>query len=530
MNKPNGWKLTLGAMLLALATTGEMGYAAGNPPGADYEYHVQQGDSLSKLTQDVLESNTGWSKVAKYNNLPNAHLLYPGEVLHIPFAWLKNYPADAHIETVSGEVRLNGNPAKVGDAVSGQAVLVTAAGGGARMRLPDGSTLNVLENSNIEAKEITRKKNGDFFKTAFKLVSGRIDAIKNAFPADRSPLLIEGMHGTIGVRGTHFRMAQQGNNTLAEIEHGKVGFGAGKRAVALSGGQGSVADGVKPAAVIPLLAAPAVMNLPEHFENILVRVDLKEMKGALAFRGEVAREEDFASILAQDTYKGTQVRIANLEDGVYWLRVRAIDAHGLQGLESRTRLVLKAHPVAPLLMGTNNIELLHGVQPDFSWAEVGEAQSYRFQIARDREFKDLALKQDDLQAPRFSLLPGQNLQIGEYYWRVASVRGEADQGPWSDVRRLRVLPVYAPPPAPAFGKGRMVASWEAQPAQQFEFQMASSKDFSDIKLNLPLKEPKIDMEMPAAGKYFVRIRTIEADGYVGPWTPAQSFTVPPASK
>ena len=66
-------------------------------------------------------------------------------MLHIPYAWLKNSPAAAHIETLTGDVKLNGNPARVGDAVSGKAVLETQAGGGARMRLPDGSTLNVLE-------------------------------------------------------------------------------------------------------------------------------------------------------------------------------------------------------------------------------------------------------------------------------------------------------------------------------------------------------------------------------------------------
>ena len=520
----NTLKLTLGVMLFALGALNSTSYASGTPSAADYAYHVQPGDNLSKLTRDVLESHTGWDKVAKYNKLPNAHLLYPGEVLHIPYAWLKNSPAAAHIETLTGDVKLNGNPARVGDAVSSNAVLETQAGGGARMRLPDGSTLNVLESTHIEAKEITRKKKGDFFNTVFKLVAGRIDAVKNAFPAERSPLLIQGMHGTIGVRGTHFRMAQDGDNTLAEIEHGKVGFAVGEQAVALSGGEGSVADGVKPAAVIPLLSAPVVMNLPGQFENILVRVDLQEMQGAQAFRGEVAREEDFANILAQNTYQGTQVRIANLADGTYWLRVRAIDVHGLQGLESRTRFVLKAHPVAPLLMGTNDVELAHGIQPDFSWAEVDEAQSYRFQIARDQEFKDLALKQDNIKATRFSFAPGQNLQIGQYYWRVASVKGEADQGPWSEVRKLRVLPDSAT--APALKPGRMIASWQDDATRKFEFQMADSKDFSDIKLNLTLNEPKIDIEMPAVGKYFFRIRTVDADGYIGPWTPTQSFVSP----
>lgn len=519
----NAMKFTLGAMLFALCA---VSYAEESTTAVDYTYHVQSGDNLSKLAHEVLDGKVGWSNVATYNKLPNAHMLHPGEALHIPFAWLKNYPTAAHIETLTGDVKLNGNPAKVGDAVSENDVLETAVGSGVRLRLPDGSTVNVLERSNIEAREISKKERGDFFHTVFQLVSGRIDAIKNAFPAERSPLLIQGMHGTIGVRGTHFRMAQEGNATLAEIEHGRVGFDAGKRTLALSGGEGSVADGVKAPAVIALLGAPILLDLPERFEEILVRVNLQKMVGALAFRGEVAREEEFANIIAQDTSDGTQLRITNLEDGTYWLRVRAIDARGLQGLESRTRFVLKAHPIAPMLMGPNNNGKVRGVAPEFSWAEVDEAQSYRLQIARDAEFKDVVLKQDDIKEPRFSFAAGQNLQSGEFYWRVASVRDESNQGPWGQVRKLRVLPLSAPPPAPAFTKGRMAVSWQAEPGQTFEYQLASGKDFSDIKLSLALTEPKIDMATPVPGKYFVRMRAIDADGYIGPWTPVQNFTAP----
>jgi len=517
-------KVVLSAMLLALSAVYGVSYAEQATPAIDHEYVVKTGDSLSKLSHEVLDGNIAWSKIAKYNKLPNAHLLHPGETLHFQFGWMKNYPTEAHIETLAGDVKLNGIPAKVGDAVSDHAVLETASGGSARMRLPDGSTLNVLEKSNIEAQEISKKEQGGFFRTIFKLVSGRIDAIKNKFPAERSPLQIQGMHGTIGVRGTHFRMAQDGNITLAEIEHGEVGFEAGKRTVALSGGQGSVADGVKAPEVIPLLGAPVLMNLPERFEKILVRVDIEPMQGAQAFRGEVANEEEFANIIAQDTSEGTQLRIPNLQDGTYWLKVRAIDERGLQGLESLTQFVLKAHPIAPMQMGPNNNGKVRGVAPQFTWTEVDEAQRYRFRLARDAGFKDVVLTQEDMTATSFT--PEKILPVGEYFWRVASVRGVADQGPWGDVRTLRVLPPSAPPPAPAFTKGRMAVNWEAEPGQTFEYQVASSKDFALLKINLSLAEPKIDIKMPPPGKYFVRMRAIDADGYIGPWTPTQSFTAP----
>lgn len=521
-------RVVYGAVMFALLAGGQYSYAAEMPPAPDYVYTVQPGDSLSKLTHEVMDGRTSWSKLAQYNKLPNAQMIMPGEVLHIPFPWLKGIPTEAHIDALAGEVLLNGKAASVGDAVTSSAVLKTAEGGSVRLRLPDDSTVNVLENSGVEAKEISRKPQEGFFMTVFKLVAGRIDVIKSKFPADQSPLLVEGQHGTIGVRGTHFRMGQQGANTLAEIEHGKVAFDAGKRSLALSGGEGSVADGVKAPTVIPLLPAPVVQAIPEAFDQPTVRIKLQELKGAQAFRAEVAREEEFASIVAQGTHKGTQLRISSLPDGTYWLRVRGMDKHGLQGLEAHAKFVVKAHPVAPLLMEQNDIELLHGVEPPFNWAAVEEAQGYRFQISRDPDFKDVALKQDDLHEAHFSLGAGVNLQVGEYYWRVASFNGDV-QGPWSEARKLRVLPPFAPAPAPAFSKDRLVISWPAVAGRTFEYQIATGKDFAGAGQPQKLADAKIDIAMPAPGKYFLRVRAVDSDGYVNAWDPLQSITVPAAN-
>lgn len=508
--------------LVAAAVLCAMSVVSHSAGAEDFAYRVQQGDSLSRLTHEVMDGRTPWSKLAEYNKLPNARVIKPGDVLHIPFPWMKNLPAEARIDALAGEVTLNGKPASAGDAVGSNAVLKTAAGGSVRLLLPDGSTMNVLENSRVEARQISRKQQEGFFYTVFKLFSGRIDAIKSKFPPDHSPLMVEGQHGTIGVRGTHFRMGQEGANTLAEIEHGQVGFEAGKQTLALSGGEGSVADGVKAPAVIPLLAAPALPELPEYFEQSVVRISMQEMKGAQSYRAEVAREAEFAALVSQGTHKGGQLRIAGLPNGTYWLRVRAIDSHGLQGLESQAKFVVKSHPAAPLLMEVDGIELLHGVAPPFNWTAVDEAQGYRFQIARDREFKDLALKQDDLREPHFSL--GANLQVGEYYWRVASISGEV-QGPWSEVRKLTVLPDYAPAPAAMFGKDRLVVSWPAMAGQSFEYQLASGKDFAAAGQPQKLAAAKLDVAMPAPGQYFLRLRVVDADGFVNAWEPLRSIIV-----
>lgn len=515
-------KVKLGFLLAGWVMATSAVFAAENK---DFAYQVKQGDILIviAIATELLDSPSRWGEVAKYNGLQNPNLINPGKVLHIPYKWLRNLPAEAQVESVTGVATLNGQPLKPGDRVASGTRLATGKGGAVRVNLPDGSTLDLLENSDIEATQLTTKKQGGFFSAMFRLLSGRIDASKKKYPDGQAPLLIKAAHATLGVRGTRFRMGQEGEVTLAEIEHGLVGFEAGASTLALAGGQGSIADGIKAAAVVPLLPPPVFVDLPERFEQLLVRVNLAEMKGAQRFRGEVASDEGFVRIVAQAASEGTQLRIPDLADGIYWLRVRGVDARGLQGQEASTRFVLKAHPVPPMLMGPANNGKVRGEPPKFAWADVSEAGHYRVQLARDRQFKDLVVDHNALSA---AFSPEQTVAVGEYFWRVASVKGDNDQGPWGDVRMLKVLPPTAPPQPPAFTKGRMTSSWEAEAGQTFEYQLAHDKDFTKPVLSLVLPAPKVDIAMPEPGKYFVRLRAIDADGYVGPWTPAQSFVTP----
>ncbi len=519
-------KVTNTAILLAALLASSLSYAASPQTQPEYLYTVKPGDNLSTLSSQLLDSQKRWSEVAAYNKLKNPQIISPGQVLHLQLPWLKAVPAEAVIESIQGEVKLNGQPAKVGDKVATGANLESTAGASVRMTLPDGSTLNMLENTQLQAKELGRKPMGDYFSAVFRLVTGRIDALKKKYPDGQSPLRIQAMHGTIGVRGTHFRMGQEGENTLAEIEHGLVGFEGDKtsQVLALSGGEGSIADGVHAPATIELLPAPQFLTVPERYENILVRIDLAELAGAVGFRGEVAEDEAFSKLIAQANADGQQLRIPDLQDGTYWVRVRGVDSHGLQGKEATLGFVLKAHPIAPMLILPANNGKVRGVAPQFAWNQVGEANRYHFQLARDSQFKDVVQDVNNIATAEFT--PDTTPALGNYYWRVASLRGEADQGPWGNARVLQVLSPAAPPSPPAFPQGRMVSDWDGEPGQTFEYQLSVKKDFSTIALNLKLDSPKLNIAMPAPNQYYVRLRAIDADGYVGPWTPVQSFLTP----
>ncbi len=71
--------------------------------------------------------------------------------------------------------------------------------------------------------------------------------------------------------------------------------------------------------------------------------------------------------------------------------------------------------------------------------------------------------------------------------------------------------------------------WSAgSPGQHYEFQLAKDTEFENIVIDTRLSEPQLTLRRPESGFHYLRIRTIEADGYVGPYGPVQRIDVPPA--
>ncbi len=318
-------------------------------------YTIQAGDNLNTLSARFLDHVTRWNDVARRNKMPNAHLLRIGQKLFIPYAWLKNEPAQAHFTAVSGDVRLENRPAKVGDTFSSGAQIITGAGGAAQLKLPDGSVIAVLENTLLQATHIEQKPKGVFYNSRFYLDQGRIDAVKVKYADGQAPLSIQGKHATIGIRGTHFRAGQIGSHTLAEIENGLVHFSDEKTAphakaappLALEGRQGALADGVNDATAVELLPPPDFSTLPASLPPNAAHITLPTVTGATGFRGELALDAQFTQILTFVQSDSHHIVFSGLADGNYYLRLRAVDVQGLQGQENITQLTIKTPPYIP---------------------------------------------------------------------------------------------------------------------------------------------------------------------------------------
>lgn len=422
-------KKSLG-LLCALMLLSPMAHAV-EAAQADYLYTVQPGDNLSTFSQNILDTTKRWPEVAKYNKVKNPQIITPGQVLRIQLPWLKNYPAEARIESINGTVTLNGQPAKVGDLVAQGARLETAAGASVRLSLPDSSSLSLMEKTQLEASELGKKKQGNFFSSVFRLVTGRIDAIKKKYPDGQSPLRIQAMHGTIGVRGTHFRMGQEQGNTLAEIENGLVAFGdeAVAPAIALAAAQGSVGDGVHAPVMIPLLPAPQFPDMSQDFPPHAMQLSMPALPGAKAYRGELAADAEFAQLLAPVSADSDLIKINGLAEGQYWLRLRAVDEHGLQGMTATTHFVVKKHAAQPAvkiaLMPTSLSFAGHRLHIDWQ-GEPG--LNYQCQMSANHQFDfplvDIIVKNNELSIPK--------PDAGQYWVRVRAINVEGVKGDWSE--------------------------------------------------------------------------------------------------
>ncbi len=362
---------------------------------------------------------------------------------------------------------------------------------------------------------------------SIRLLKGALDAIvtPSKEPGARFEVHTEQAIGAI--RGTEFRVGADGSATRNEVLKGAVEvYGRNRtQSVMVERGFGTVVDATqKPLPPARLLGAPDLSSIAALQERVLVRLRFAALPGAAAYRVTLSRNADFSSIVRQDVIAGAEARYSDLPDAQYHVRVRGIDANKLEGLESTASFRLKARPEPPFTSAPALRGKVRGLTAEFRWSNAAEAASYRIQIARDAAFADLLLDRP-VRADRFT--PEDGLKPAVYHWRVASVRADGDQGPWGDAQQFTMLPPPPAPEPPAVSDGKVSFSWSSEPGQTFLFQLARDAAFSDMVQSMELKAPTAEIAGSAPGRYFMRYRATDPDGFVGPFSSAQGFEVPP---
>lgn len=82
-------------------------------------------------------------------------------------------------------------------------------------------------------------------------------------------------------------------------------------------------------------------------------------------------------------------------------------------------------------------------------------------------------------------------------------------------------------PPPQITEQHLQFSWPAEPGQTFEFQMARDEAFTLDLTALKTALPQAQVNRPQrGGRWWVRTRATDADGYVGPYSTPQVLTLP----
>ena len=523
-------------MLLAGAGLGMPNLSAANPAD-DYVYTVKQGDTVIGLSQRLLTDPVKWREVATYNRMANPNAISPKQVVRVPLAMLRGAPATTTLSGVEGDVKVStggsapASVAALGTALAEGATVVTGKNGYATLKLADGSTVRVQADSQVQVSRLHNYAEVGILESTFMVVAGRVESlIAKISGSNQARHNVQTRLGNMGVRGTAFRVTMDNNTnqTRSEVLDGVVavsGADATTEGKRLTAGFGTIVDASKTVSdPIALLSAPQTARLPSLMERTLLRFSLPVVDGARTYRAQVARDKDFNGVVAELVSASPEMRFTDIADGSYFLRVRAVDARGLEGKDATHAFTLKARPEPPLISVPAAKGKVRSKEVEFRWAENAEAATYHLQVARDAGFKSLAYESIAVKGAS-AIAP--NLPLGDYFWRVASLRKDGDKGPYGDVSSFALLAPPAQPELPSTSGDTIQFRWAGEPGQKFEFQLADNAQFTKPLVSRSLDKPELDLPRSGPGTYFMRLRAIDPDGFVGPYTSPQRFSIAP---
>ena len=504
----------------------------------DWIYTVRPGDNLWDLTEKHLTHIRYWKKLQELNAIEDPWHMLPGTRLKIPLRWMRLQPATAKVVAVLG-------PATVLQARGGQSVgvnkgmelrvgdrLLTGPDASATVEFGDGSRMLIAPESEVHFDMLRAYGVSGFVDTRVRLRNGRTEHKVTPRYGPNSPRYeIFTPAASTAVRGTNYRIGtfEAGESVATEVLDGRVGVMAAEKQQLVNEGFGVVTQkGLPPSKPARLLEAPNLQDLQVEFERLPLRLELPAIKGASAYRVQIAETDRFDALRYDSLVDKPYVRGVDLPDGTYVLRMRGVDDSGLEGLDGYHKFVVDARPEPPVLLEPPEGALISRDSWVLEWAEPEGAVSYHLQVANSPTFTNLLIEVEGIQENRYVLSEG--LEPGIYHWRVATLDRSGEKGPFGDPQRFKRLAAAPATEPPSIAEDQVVFRWSAGlPDDSYEFQLARDRQFNQIIEETVVSEPTHSMLRPESGIYYLRVRTLDADGDPGPYTKPQRLTIPVAS-
>ena len=503
-------------------------------------YTVTPRDTLIGLNRTLFAAPDAWKDVARINHLPDSNRINPGQVLLVPARYLHNKVVPALLVSAFGDVRIAGRPAAAGAALNVGDTIRTGESSTAVVQLADGSHVKLApdtegrldEQRRFQIKATAAAIDDGLVAASLRLLSGSIEVFASKVLRAR-PLEVSTPTAVIGVRGTTYRVrndvtpasaaASAVNASATEVLEGKVHAQVGSaaaQAVDVPANFGAPLEAGKKPLVLPLPPAPDLSALPVLFDHLPIRLHLA---GDMPLRVQVANDAAFDHIqLDLHVAAGDDVRIAQLADGPWHLRVRRISPEGLEGLDAVRDFQLRARPESPFLLEPPANAKRPVGDVTLRWTQNADAANYVVEVARDAQFTQVAWRDEQVRGEQAVFHPVDTdfgAADGLYWWRVVSVNAEGRRGAWSDAQALILRPTPRAPMGQVSPDGSGIElMWGGRPEDRTEVEMARDAEFQQIVARGDFGAPNGRLGRPPAGTYYARYRFVEPDGFKTAWS------------
>lgn len=519
-----------GTLLLILFNSFSTAYAK------EWVYKVKAGDNLWDITIDHLIDSSYVGRVQKLNKITDPEHLKPGSEIRIPEKWIRHFPALLRVQNLQGTAAVieegdkSAKPLQTGAVVMQGDTVSTAAKSSLVLVFLDGSEILLLEKSQLKIDHLTSFENTGMSDSRFNLKEGRMETKVAPNKSEIRKFQIKTPATITSVRGTNYRISAElkKNESRTEVVEGKVDVQGSKKGGerSINAGFGTLtAKGHEPLPPVKLLPAPDISQLPDVFVQSPIKFAMPKLKQGQGYRIQIAKTALFQDILFNQLSNSSTIRGSDLPDGQYFIRIRGVDEQQIEGLNAETEFEINALPEPPFLVKPEVGEgVLIDDKVEFSWSKQEGVKQYHFQLAKDEKFSEIIFDKKDIDEPEVTVV--EKMEVGKYFWRVAATDQKGD-GPFSDrqmVRRITPAPDIETPEMTE--DSLIIRSRKGLPGQRYHFQVAKDEVFNELLADEYKDEPVLEIPKLESGTYYIRICTIDADGFVGPFSKPQSLSVP----
>jgi hypothetical protein len=519
-------------------------------PAADegmLAYTVTSHDTLIGLNRTLFAAPGAWKEVSRLNHLSNSNRIHAGQVLMVPAHFLHSKVVPAQLLSAFGDVRIADKPVAAGVAFNVGESIRTGESSTAVVLLADGSHVKLAPNTEgrldeqrrFQIKATAAAIDDGLVAATLRLLSGSVEVFASKVLRAR-PLEVSTPTAVIGVRGTVYRVrndvtpatasASAVNASATEVLEGKVHAQVGAaatQAADVPAKFGAPLEPGKKPVVLPLPPAPDLSALPAQFDQLPIKLHLG---GPLPLRVQVANDAAFDHIqLDLHVAAGDDIRIPQLADGDWHLRVRRISPEGLEGLDGLRDFTLRARPESPFLVEPPANAKRPVGDVALRWTHNPDAATYVVEVARDAQFKQIALRDEQVRGEQLVFHPADSdfgAADGVYWWHVVSVNADGRRGAWGDTQALILRATPRAPLGRVSPDGSGVElSWGGRPEDRAEVEMARDAAFQQIVGRGDFAAPGGKLGRPSSGTYFARYRFVEPDGFKTAWSPPVKIDV-----